>query len=72
MQQSGATWLAAPWPFWVALDEHGDPILRGGELELDGVYGSFAPPCQGYGQHKPKRCNGPSIAPESRLFVDEE
>jgi hypothetical protein len=32
-----------PWPFWVALDNAGDPILVEGELVLDSIYGSFAP-----------------------------
>ena len=43
MEQSGATWLAAPWPFWVALDDAGEPILDNGELVLDSIYASFAP-----------------------------
>jgi len=43
MQQSGATWLAELWPFWVACDDDGEPILVDGELQLDSIYGSFAP-----------------------------
>lgn len=34
---------SAPWPFWVALNAAGEPILVDGELVLDGIYGSFAP-----------------------------
>jgi hypothetical protein len=43
MEQSGATWLAAPWPLWVALDDSGDPIVIEGNLQLDSIYGSYAP-----------------------------
>jgi len=43
LEQTGATWLAEPWPFWVALGDDGEPLLSGGEFVLDGVYGSFAP-----------------------------
>lgn len=43
MERSATTWLAAPWPFWVALDELGDPVVVDGRLQLDGIYGSFAP-----------------------------
>jgi|GEM_PF-1751798 len=43
MQQTGTTWLAARWPFWAALDAHGEPIVIDGELQLDSIYGSYAP-----------------------------
>lgn len=32
-----------PWPFWVALDESGEPIVIHDQLQLDSIYGSFAP-----------------------------
>jgi hypothetical protein len=32
-----------PWPFWVALNDSGEPIVIRGELQLDSIYGSFAP-----------------------------
>ena len=32
-----------PWPFWVALNAAGEPLLVDGELTLDSIYGSFAP-----------------------------
>jgi hypothetical protein len=33
-----------PWPFWVALSDRGEPIVTHGQLQLDSIYGSFAPP----------------------------
>jgi hypothetical protein len=32
-----------PWPLWAAVDDSGEPIVIDGELQLDSIYGSFAP-----------------------------